>query len=147
MTNTFDLKDSGKREEFETGARRDTQDDKPRPYLVSPFAIERLAWVYTRGAVKYGDNNWTKGIPYSRYLDSAERHIMLFKQGLVDEDHLAQAVWNLMAIMHHQAVGPEGLDDLPQYTRIDGDTDLSPEEITLRLTPESLALLGMVEQP
>lgn len=116
--NGFIVKDSGERENFETGARRDTQQDKPRPALISPFAIERIAYVYARGAQKYGDRNWEKGIPFSRYLDSAERHLMAFKQGLEDEDHLAMAVWNLMAILHHQEVGPDGLNDLPEYQRI-----------------------------
>lgn len=120
MSNDFIVKDSGARQEFETGARRDTQESKPRYDLISPFSLERLAWVYARGAEKYGDRNWEKGIPYSRYLASGERHLQQFKQGDTDEDHLAQAVWNLMSILHHQAVGPEGLDDLPQYTRIDG---------------------------
>lgn len=121
MTNTFGLKDSGARQEFETGARRDTQTDKPRPDLLSPFALERVAWVYARGAEKYGDRNWEQGMPYSRYLASAERHLMQFKQGDVDEDHLAQAAWNLLAILHHQEVGPDGLNDLPIYTRLSGD--------------------------
>lgn len=119
--NEFVVKDSGARQEFETGAKRDTQDDKPRPSLVSPFAIERIAWVYTRGAKKYGDHNWQKGMPYSRYLDSAERHLLAFKKGETDEDHLAQACWNLMSILHHQEAGPEGLDDLIKYVNDDGD--------------------------
>lgn len=114
----FDLKDSGERETFETGARRDVQESKPRPDLLSPFALERVAWVYARGAEKYGDRNWEKGMPLSRYLASAERHLMQFKQGDTDEDHLAQATWNLLAILHHQEVGPEGLDDLPRYERL-----------------------------
>jgi hypothetical protein len=121
MTNSFEVKDSGSRQEFETGARRDIQEDKPRPDLLSPFSLERVAWVYARGAEKYGDRNWEKGMPYSRYLASAERHLMAFKQGLVDEDHLAQAAWNLLAILHHQEVGPDGLNDLPIYTRLEGD--------------------------
>ena len=43
-------------------------------------------------------------------------------RGLLDwtQDHLAQAAWNIFAIMHHQAVGPDGLDDMPKYERIDG---------------------------
>jgi hypothetical protein len=118
MSNDFVVKDSGERETFETGARRDTNSNKPRPDLFSPFALERLAWVYARGAEKYGDRNWEKGMPLSRYLASAERHLMQFKQGDTDEDHLAQAAWNLCAILHHQAVGPDGLDDFPRYERI-----------------------------
>lgn len=113
--NDFSLKDSGARQEFETGARRDVEEDKPRFDLVTPFGLERVAWVYARGAEKYGDNNWQKGMPFTRYLASAERHLKQFKAGEVDEDHLAQAVWNLLAILHHQEVGPAGLDDLPIY--------------------------------
>lgn len=119
----YELKDSGARQEFATGAKRDTQDGKPRFSLITPFGLERVAWIYTEGAKKYGDNNWQKGIPFSRYLDSAERHLMMFKQGRLDEDHIAQAVWNLLAIMHHQAVGPADLDDLPQYD-LEYDHDL-----------------------
>jgi hypothetical protein len=115
MSNNFIVKGREEKQQFETGAVRDTQDDKPRPDLVSPFALERLAYVYSRGAQRYGDRNWEKGIPYSRYLASAERHLMQFKKGDVDEDHLAQTVWNLMAILHHQEAGPAGLDDLPNY--------------------------------
>lgn len=125
LTNEFVVKDSGERQDFDTGARRDTLSGKPRPSLITPFGIERLAYVYARGADKYGEDNWQKGMPFSRYLDSAERHLMQFKQGAGDEDHLAQCVWNLMAIMHHQAVGPEGLDDLPRYAYLEDVTCVS----------------------
>lgn len=110
--NDFVVRDSGERQDFETGARRDSQEDKPRLSLVSPWALVRIAWVYTRGAKKYGEHNWQKGMPYSRYLDSAERHLIAWKQGEKTEDHLAMACWNLMAIMHHEEQGPEGLDDV-----------------------------------
>ena len=118
MRNDFEVKDSGEREQHDTGAQRDTQTGKPRPDLMSPFAMERVGYVFARGAEKYDENNWHKGMPLSRYLASAERHLMQFKQGDTDEDHLAQAVWNLCAIMHHQEVGPPGLDDLPHYERL-----------------------------
>lgn len=107
------------KQQFNTGAQRDSQADKPRYDLISPFAEERIAWIYAKGAERYGERNWEKGMGYSRYLSSAERHLRQFKQGDIDEDHLGQCVWNLMAIMHHQAVGPEGLDDLPKYERVD----------------------------
>jgi hypothetical protein len=103
----FQVHDSGERQEFATGARRDTQDEKPRFELITPYALERIAWVYTRGAKKYGVSNWQRGMPYSRYLASAFRHIFAYMRGKRDEDHLAMACWNLMAIMHHEEVGPE----------------------------------------
>jgi hypothetical protein len=67
-------------------------------------------------------------MPFSRFLDSAKRHIndhelicLCRREGLPldrlppdvnpHEDHLAQAVWNLFALLHHEATHPE-LDDL-----------------------------------
>jgi hypothetical protein len=40
----------GDKEQFATGAMRDKADEKPRPELVSPFAIERLAYWLRDGA-------------------------------------------------------------------------------------------------
>lgn len=106
------LEDSGKRQEFDTGARRDTDENKPRYSLVPPRVLRRIVMIFTLGAVKYGDHNYQKGMPYSRYLDSAGRHIEEYKDGLTNEDHLAQACWNIMAVMFHEEYGPEGLDDV-----------------------------------
>src|SRR5258706_10482516 len=100
---TFVTKDSGSRQDFETGARRDIQEGKPRYDLIdldvldimqqvaggSPIVINssevlftselsddeirldlipcimlnRLGGLYHRGALKYDDNNWKRGIP------------------------------------------------------------------------------------
>lgn len=59
--------------------------------------------------------NWERGMPFSRYVDSAKRHLDKFIMGMTDEDHLAAAVWNLCAIMHHQELGQLELDDMPHY--------------------------------
>ena len=68
------IKDSGVRQDFETGSRRDTRDGKGRYDLLPMRAIQRLARHFEGGAKKYGDRNWEKGQPISRYLDSALRH-------------------------------------------------------------------------
>lgn len=111
------LKDSGARQEFSTGARRDTDENKPRYSLVPPKVLRRIVMIFTLGAKKYGDHNYQKGMPFSRYLDSAGRHIEQFRDGETDEDHLAQACWNLMSIMYHQEYGPDGLDDTAVFFR------------------------------
>ena len=111
----FELKDSGKREGFKSGAVRDIREGKGRFDLISPFMLKRLAVVYERGAIKYAARNWEKGIPISRCLDSALRHINQFMQGQEDEDHLAQAIWNLTAIIHFQETGRQDLNDMPQF--------------------------------
>lgn len=95
-------KDSGKRQEFDSGARRDTQDGKPRYDLIPPAPLKRLAELYERGLQKYGEGNWTKGMPVSRYLASAMRHLEDWRQGDDEEDHLAAVIWNVMAIMHFE---------------------------------------------
>lgn len=107
--------DSGRREHFRSGMVRDVREGKGRFDLISPFAIKRLAQVYERGAAKYDDRNWEKGAPYCRFLDSALRHINQYLSRETDEDHLAQAAWNLLAIMHFEEVGRTELDDRPKY--------------------------------
>ena len=94
------LKDSGKREEFSTGSRRDSREGKGRfdlLFMGMPEALRRLAVLLERGAAKYGERNWEKGQPISRYIDSAVRHLHHAAQGHVDEDHLIQAAWNCLA--------------------------------------------------
>jgi hypothetical protein len=107
----WETKDSGTREEFDTGSRRDSREGKGRYDLLSPLAVARIAGVLERGAAKYGDRNWEKGQPLSRYLDSALRHTFQVLAGDKDEDHAAQAVWNLMAYIHTQEKIASG--DLP----------------------------------
>lgn len=107
----FVVKDSGERQEFDTGAKRDTRTGKGRFDLISPIMLRRLAVLMERGAVKYGDHNWEKGMPQSRYMDSACRHINKFREGYRDEDHLVQAIFNLMAMIHQEAMINRGLLD------------------------------------
>ncbi|HUX15613.1 MAG TPA: dATP/dGTP diphosphohydrolase domain-containing protein [Phycisphaerae bacterium] len=112
--------DSGQREEFTTGSRRDTRAGKGRYDLIPPCAMARLARHYENGAVKYGDRNWEKGQPLGRYIDSAIRHLYKFLEGHREEDHLAAAAWNAMGAIHTETMIARGLlpaelDDLPNF--------------------------------
>ena len=114
--------DSGKRRKFETGAVRDTGNDKPRFELISPLAEERLAEWLRLGSLKYSSRNWEKGIPQSVCLASAKRHIHAFEIGDVSEDHLAALMCNAMFLTHNDEAIKMGilskeLDDLPYYGR------------------------------
>ena len=116
-----DVKDSGKRQNFSTGSVRDTNDNKPRFELITPIALYRIAMHYTNGAKKYGDDNWAKGQPLRRYIESAERHLWKEKMGYIDEDHAAAFIWNGLAYLHTKMmieVGdlPEELDNMPKYS-------------------------------
>lgn len=108
------------KETFETGAQRDSQEAKPRPDLFSAFAEERVGWVSAHGAKHYGDRNWEKGMKASRFLASMGRHWMGLRQGDHSEDHLAQLVWNGMALLDleekiRRGLLPAELDDRPSY--------------------------------
>ncbi len=116
----FEVKDSGKRQEFATGAVRDVQEGKGRYDLLPMHAIFRLSRIFEEGAKKYSDNNWRKGIPLSRFMDSALRHLCKFAEGHRDEDHAIQAAWNLMCLietekMIERGLLPSELSDLPTW--------------------------------
>ncbi len=116
----FTTLDSGEREEYETGAVRDTNKGKGRFDLLPYAPLKRLAGLYERGAEKYDDNNWRRGIPTNRAYESALRHLhqanelnTLKRLGRVtddpmaSEDHLAAAAFNIMVIMQNEEDGVE----------------------------------------
>ena len=110
------IDDSGARMSYgDEKAIREPSTGKGRFDLITPFGLNRLAKWYELGSKKYSDRNWEKGMPFSRYVDSAFRHLIKFMMGMDDEDHLAAAVWNLLCIIHHQELGQIELDDLPHY--------------------------------
>jgi hypothetical protein len=119
---TFEIKDSGEREVMPTGSQRDSRVGKGRYDLIPYDPLRRLALVYEKGAEKYDDNNWRKGQPLRRYIDSAMRHLQEAARGSEDEDHIMQAAWNCFAFCYTQAqirAGnlPPELDDLLQDER------------------------------
>jgi hypothetical protein len=143
-------KDSGEREKFNSGAVRDVRSGKGRYDLISFLALDRIAGVYERGAQKYSDRNWEQGIPISRNIDSALRHIAQFMIGENDEDHLAQAAWNLIAALHfHEGIKRglynEDLDDRPIYRKLDPEgadavprSEFAYDDVNERPSPEEI---------
>lgn len=118
MAKSYDrVKDSGRREEFGTGALRDTGEKKGYPSLIPAEPLRRLAKHYQNGADKYGKHNWMLGIPLSRYYDSLFRHLMAIRDGEDDEDHEAAVLWNMVSFMETRRLIDEGqlpkeLDDM-----------------------------------
>lgn len=115
----FITKDSGQREQHSTGAVRDVRGGKGRYDLLPTRGLRRLAGVYERGAIKYAARNWEKGMPMSRYADSGLRHLFQYLEGHRDEDHLAQAAFNILAMIDHEervqlGLLPAEINDLPQ---------------------------------
>jgi len=124
-----EIKDSGARTEFQTGAVRDAQGGKGRFDLLPKMTIWALAKHYEKGCQKYGDRNWEKGIPIQNYMDSAQRHLTKFELGFTDENHLMSALWNIACAYEtllriKLGVLPNELDNLPYPLKdqnIDGE--------------------------
>ena len=119
----YEIKDSGDKTKFSTGAVRDLRAGKGRFDLLPPATIKALAIHFEKGAEKYEERNWEKGIPVSKYLDSALRHTFQVLDGLKDENHLISAIWNLVCayetILRVQRKQlPEELLDLPNRTEL-----------------------------
>ena len=115
------LKDSGERQGFSTGSVRDTEEGKGQPSRISTLFLRKLAVHTQAGLAKYGDRNWEKGQPLSRYIDSMQRHLWAVMEGQDDEDHVAAMAWNVMAFVHTQMMIelgglPADLNDLADYS-------------------------------
>lgn len=99
--------DSGQRQEYASGMRRDVEEGKARFDLIFPEGIAygdqmltRFAELLARGAEKYGENNWQNANSleeYRRFKRSGLRHYFQWMSGEVDEDHAAAVFFNIMA--------------------------------------------------
>lgn len=88
-----------------TAARYNEGKPKLSYFFHFPVVIKAIARIMEFGATKYEDGNWKLGgKPDKEYLDSMLRHLdKYFNEGeKYDQDsgcsHIAQAVWNLMAL-------------------------------------------------
>lgn len=103
----YETKDSGTRQEYESGMHRDLEDNKPRFDLMIPEGVPfeeqmltRFARLMQRGAVKYTARNWEladSAEEHARAKSSALRHLMQWFMGETDEDHAAGVMFNLTA--------------------------------------------------
>lgn len=96
----FITKDSGKRQEFESGMVRDSEEKPLYNELYFPF-LRRYGELMQRGAKKYGRGNWCKATgeaELQRFKDSAFRHLCQYFEGDKSEDHLVACFFNLQGI-------------------------------------------------
>lgn len=92
----FIVADSGQREEYTTGMRRDTEEGKVDwTFLFDGPMAKRYAEHLRKGAAKYGRNNWMLAATreeYDRFARSLLRHVVSYLEGDTTEDHAA-AIW------------------------------------------------------
>lgn len=125
----MNIKDSGERTRFETGAVRDLHVGKGRFDLLPWNAIHDVAKHCEEGALKYGERNVDKGIPQHSLIDSAFRHLAKYVAGHTDEDHLRAAAWNVLWALEQVMTHPE-LNDLPNHSE---KPNQSPVDVGNRL--------------
>jgi len=103
----YSTKDSGQRQEYKSGMRRDLQDGKADFYLCMPRdlpyedqLLTRWAELMARGRDKYGERNWELACSeeeLERFKSSAFRHFIQWISGENDEDHAAAVLFNINA--------------------------------------------------
>lgn len=96
---SFITKDSGERQEFNSGMVRDKEENKTYYALLfdGPM-LQRWAELLTRGAKKYSARNWMKANSQEeleRAKSSAARHFFQYMNGETDEDHGAATIFNI----------------------------------------------------
>ena len=92
---------------------------KLRYDLLPPYALEEVVRVYTLGAGKYGDNNYRRGINWSRVYAAMLRHLEAWRRGeeIAPDDgqlHLASVAWGALTLMEYARVRRE-FDDRPAH--------------------------------
>lgn len=87
---------------------------KVRISILPGLAIEQVAKVGEFGAKKYGDYNYKLGMPVTKYINAAFRHIFiqwLFKNEDLDQEsglpHLAHGAWNILTALEQSILKPE----------------------------------------
>lgn len=106
------IRDSGERTVFDTGAVRDMHGGKGRMDLLPWRGIIEVSRHCEEGAKKYGEHNVDRGIPIHSLCDSAARHLAKYLIGMTDEPHLRAAAWNLLWALEMEIAHPE-LQDIP----------------------------------
>lgn len=116
----FVTKNTVEKDKFVTGYQRNSAKGKGAHDALPFFALTRDAALYERGAAEHGLNNWLKGAPFTRTLQSSIRHLFQYMMGDRSEDHLAACRWGCAAVMTYEELIkrgelPASLDDLPKY--------------------------------
>ena len=110
------MKDDGTLRTFETGATRDTAEDKHEPWGFCSALAEKRFSEYMHHHRRQSDgslrdsDNWKKGIPFDAYIHSLSRHIQdlrlhvegfRFEARETDiEEVLCSILFNVQGLLH-----------------------------------------------
>lgn len=92
--------------EFESGAKRDSNYNKPFIHNLLGYTRQRFGYHTNLGARNYGDGNFLKGIPTPVALESLDRHLASYMSGDRSEDHLSAIIFGAqLCMMNEKADG------------------------------------------
>lgn len=85
--------------------------------LVQPFAHQQMVQVLTKGAEKYAERNWERGMAWSNVIASLKRHLQAIESGEdydaeTGELHAAHLACNAHFLTAYYKIYPQG-DDRP----------------------------------
>jgi len=100
--------------------------------LIPAKPLWLLSELYGRGAEKYAERNWERGIHFSKLFGALLRHAIKYWAGETfdkedGQHHLASVAWMAFAMMELEDTHPE-LDDRPRKVELETKL-LNPEEI------------------
>lgn len=84
---------------FESGSVRDTDDHKPLPSDLHPYARLRYGYHMRKNARNYSKGNWELGQPNKALLESIHRHLAQYELGDREEDHLSALMFGVKMLM------------------------------------------------
>ena len=85
-------------------------DDTAKQTATLAYMMIEASHLYEAGAIKYGANNWKRGMPLSCYIDSGVRHYLKTLRGDADEPHYRGFVWNLLCAMWTATEVPDAFE-------------------------------------
>lgn len=95
---------------------------KPRWDLLPMDATKEVVLVLTRGAEKYAERNWERGMRWSICYGSLLRHLSSAASGEKKDresglSHMAHVATNALFLLAYELRGLERLDDMEPYLR------------------------------
>lgn len=78
--------------------------EKPDVTMIPYIALEEISKTLMFGETKHGRNNYKKGLPYSKFIGSAMRHLGKYNDGIdtdeeSGENHIAHCAANLLMLL------------------------------------------------
>ena len=121
-------------------------DGKERYDLVPRFAQEQYVKILTRGAIKYGERNWEKGLKWSRLIAAIKRHLQSYENGEdLDKEsglyHMAHVMCNAAFLLEYYRIYPEG-DDRKNHIRSSPNIGLDVDGVLADFTGQYIIKYG-----